>query len=60
MKMFKNLSAKQYQKRACERYQDLSKEGKEKKSNNMVVNVTRIPLKMKKKTNLLSIEKNIE
>ena len=45
--MSKNLSTKYYQenrerlkKKACERYQNLSKEEKE-KNNNMVVNVTK-------------------
>ena len=62
--MSKNLSAKYYQqikerlqKKACEKYQNLSKEEKEKKDN-IVVNVTKISQKMKK-TNWLSIEKNI-
>ena len=61
--MSKNLSAKYYQenkerlqKKARERYQDLSKEEKN-KSSNMVVNVTKISKKMKNKS--LSIEKNI-
>ena len=47
--MSKNLSAKycqenkeRFQKKAYERYQNLSKEKKKKKSNNMVVNVTKI------------------
>ena len=62
--MSKNLSAKYYQqikerlqKKACEKYQNLSKEEKEKKDN-IVVNVTKISQKMKK-TNWSSIEKNI-
>ena len=62
--MSKNLSAKHYQenierlqKRARERYQNLSKE-KKKKSDNMVVNVPKISQKMKK-INWLSVEKNI-
>ena len=62
--MSKNLSAKYYQenkerlqKKARERYQNLSKEEKE-KSDNMVMNVTKISQKMKK-INWLSIEKNI-
>ena len=46
------------QKTAHERYQNLSKEEKEKKSNNMVVNVTKISQKMKNKS-LLSMEKVI-
>ena len=57
-----NLSAICYQenkerlqKRALERYQNLLKE---EKSDNMVMNVTKISQKMKKKS-LLSIEKNI-
>ena len=52
--MSKNLSAKYYQenkerlqKKACERYQSLSKEEKEKKSDNMAVNLTKISQKMK-------------
>ena len=45
------------QKKTRERYQNLSKEEK-KKSNNMVLNVTRISQKMKK-INWLSTEKNI-
>ena len=62
--MSKSSSAKYYQenrkrvqKKAPERYQYLSKEEKE-KSDNMVMNVTKIFQKMKNKT-LLSIEKNI-
>ena len=62
--MSKNLSAKYYQenkeslqKKVCKRYQNLSKEEKE-KNYNMVVNVTKIFQKMKNKR-LLSIEKNI-
>ena len=39
---------KYYQKKACERYQSLSKEEKE-KSDNMVVNNTKIYQKMKTK-----------
>ena len=57
-----NLSAKYYQenkkrlkKKPRERYQNPSKE--EKKSNNMVVKVTKISQKMKNKS-LLSTEKN--
>ena len=53
--MFKNLSAKYYkenkerlQKKARERYQNLSKE--EKKIDNMVANVTKFSQKMKKLT----------
>ena len=60
--MSKNLFAKYYQEnkeklqiKAPERYQNLSKEEKE-KSSNMVVNVTKISQKMKNKS-LLSIEK---
>ena len=59
-----NLSAKNYQenkerlqKKARERYQNLSKEEKE-KNDNMVVNVTKISQKRKNKS-LLGIEKNI-
>ena len=62
--MSKNLSTKYYQeykerqpKKARERYQNLSKEEKE-KSNNMVVEDTKIYQKMKNKS-LLSIEKNV-
>ena len=62
--MYKLLSAKYYQenkerlqKKALERYQNLSKEEKE-KNHNMVVNVTKISQKMKKR-NWLSIDKNI-
>ena len=61
--MYKNLSAKYYQenkerlqKKASERYQNLSKEG-EKNSDNMVVNVTKIS--QMKKLHWLRIEKNI-
>ena len=64
MKKSRTLSAKYYQeikerlqKTAGKRYQNLSKEEKE-KSDNMVVNVTKISQKTKKKT-FLSIEKNI-
>ena len=46
--MSENLSAKYYQenkerlqKKACERYQSLSKEEKEKKSDNMAVNLAK-------------------
>ena len=53
--MSKNLSAKYYQenkerlqKKARERYQNLSKQEKGNKSDNMVVNVTKISQKMKK------------
>ena len=63
--MSKNLSAKYYQenkerlqKKACERYQNISEEKKEKR-NNMVVSITKISQKVKK-TNWLSIEKNIK
>ena len=62
--MYKLLSAKYYQenkerlqKKALERYENLSKEEKE-KNHNMVVNVTKISQKMKKR-NWLSIDKNI-
>ena len=62
--MYKLLSAKynqekkeRLQKKALERYQNLSKEEKE-KNHNMVVNVTKISQKMKKR-NWLSIDKNI-
>ena len=62
--MFKNLSAKYYQenkerlgRKACERYQNLSKE-KKRKCDNVVVNVTKIFQKMKSKS-LLSIVKSI-
>ena len=64
--MSKNLSAKYYQenkerlpkKKARERYQNLSKEEKEKKRNNMIVNNIKIYQRMKRKS-LLSIEKKI-
>ena len=59
--MSKNLSAKYYQenkerlqKKARERYQNLSIEEKE-KSDNMIVNITKISQTIKK-VNLLSIE----
>ena len=62
--MSKNLSAKYYQenkerlqKKASERYQNLSKEEKE-KSDIMVASVTKISQKMKNKS-LQNIEKNI-
>ena len=62
--MSKNLSAKYYQenkerlqKKAPERYQNLSKEEKE-KSDIMVASVTKISQKMKNKS-LQNIEKNI-
>ena len=62
--MSKDLSAKfceenkeRLQKKARERYQNLSKEEKQ-KSNNMVVDVTKISQKMKNKS-LLCIEENI-
>ena len=60
--MPKDSSAKYYQnnkerlqKKARERYQSLSKEGKENKHNNMMVNDTKIYQKMKNKRSL-SIE----
>ena len=63
--MSKCLSAKYYQenkemlqKNTLERYQNLSNEEKEKKSDNIVVNVTTIFQNMKDKS-LLSIEKKI-
>ena len=62
----KNLPSKYYQEnkerlnaqlnRAREKYQQFSKEKKIKKSDNMVVNVTKIPQKMKNRS-LWSIEK---
>ena len=59
--MFKYLSVKHYQenkerlqKKARERYQNLSIEEKE-KSDNMIVNITKISQTIKK-VNLLSIE----
>ena len=62
--MSKSLSAKYYQenkerlqKKARERYQNLSKE-KKKKSDTMVVNVTKIPQKLKK-INWLGKEKKL-
>ena len=64
--MSKNLPSKYYQEnkerlnaqlnRAREKYQQFSKEKKIKKSDNMVVNVTKIPQKMKNRS-LWSIEK---
>ena len=63
--MSKILSAIYYQeneerlqKKARKRYQNLSKEEREKKRGNMVVNITKISQKMESK-NLLSTEKNI-
>ena len=63
--MSKTLSTKYYledkerlQKKTREGYENFSKEEKEKKSNNMLVNVTKIYQKMKNKS-FLSIEKNI-
>ena len=57
IKVSKFLSAKKTAKKVFERHQNLSKEEKE-KSNNMVVNVTKISQRVKNKS-LLSIEKNI-
>ena len=61
--MFKNLSAKYYQEnkeilqnKARERYQNLSKEEKEKNRNNIVENVTKISQEMEIKS-LLSRKK---
>ena len=61
--MYKTLSAKYHQenkkrlqKKARERCQNFSE--KEKKSDNMVVNITKISQEMRSKS-LLSIEKNI-
>ena len=63
--MSKTLSTKYYledkerlQKKTREGYENFSKEEKEEKSNNMLVNVTKIYQKMKNKS-FLSIEKNI-
>ena len=63
--MSKTLSTKYYlehkerlQKKTREGYENFSKEEKEKKSNNMLVNVTKIYQNMKNKS-FLSIEKNI-
>ena len=63
--MFKNLSAIYYQEnkeilqnKARERYQNLSKEEKEKNSNNIVENVTKISQEMEIKS-LLSRKKNV-
>ena len=63
--MSKTLSTKYYlehkerlKKKTREGYENFSKEEKEKKSNNMLVNVTKIYQKMKNKS-FLSIEKNI-
>ena len=62
--MFKNISAKYYQKnkerqqkKARERYQNLSKEEQE-KNDNLVVNIAKISQKIKK-INWWSIGKNI-
>ena len=62
--MSKTLSAIYYQenkeilqKKYCERYQNLSKEEKQ-KNGNMVVNVIKVSQKMES-TSLLSIEKNV-
>ena len=44
-------------KKACKRYQNFSRDEKEKKSNNMAVNLTKISQKMKN-ISWLSIEKN--
>ena len=64
MTMSKTLSAIYYQenkeilqKKYCERYQNLSKEEKQ-KNGNMVVNVIKVSQKMES-TSLLSIEKNV-
>ena len=64
MTMSKTLSAIYYQenkeilqKKSCERYQNLSKEEKQ-KNGNMVVNVIKVSQKMES-TSLLSIEKNV-
>ena len=64
IKISKNASAKYYQenkerlqKKARERCQNLSKDGRE-KNNNMMVNIIKISQKMKNKS-WLSIEKNI-
>ena len=62
--MFKNLSAKYYQENKERLQKKLAKDfkiflkKKRRKSNNMVVNVTKISLKMKQ-INLFSIEKSI-
>ena len=48
---------KKYYKKACKRYQDPPNKEK-RKSDYMVMNVTKIPQKMKSKS-LLSIERNI-
>ena len=63
--MSKTLSAKYYEenkerllKELVKDIKNLSKEEKEKQSNNMVVNVTKTSQKMKSKS-LLSIEKSI-
>ena len=62
--MSKTLSAIYYQenkeilqKKYCERYQNLSKEEKQ-KNGNIVVNVIKVSQKMES-TSLLSIEKNV-
>ena len=51
------IMKKDYRKKARERYQSLSKE-EQKKSNTMVMNITKILHKIKNKSSL-SIEKNI-
>ena len=62
--MSKNLLVKYYQgnkerlQKAPERYQNLSKQKKKKKSDNIIINVTKISQKMKYKI-FLSIERNI-
>ena len=62
--MSKNLLAKYYQgnkerlQKAPERYQNLSKQKKKKKSDSIVINVTKISQKVKYKI-FLSIERNI-
>ena len=56
IKSTKKIYKKKNKKNAYERYQNLSKEVKEKKSNNMVIKDTKISQKIKKKS-WLSIEK---
>ena len=62
--MFKNLSVKYYQKNKERLQKELAKDikiflkNKKKKSDNMIMNVTKISQKMKNK-NLLRIDQNI-
>ena len=57
----KILSRKQrLHEKTFERNYSLSKENKNKKTNSMVVNITKMSQKMKKKITQLSMEKNIK